>query len=106
MVMGAQITQPITFIKTGTYTGNGAASQAITVGFRPKVISIMETVVGDKESMHKTNQMSGAFAFNSGSGFRDDEISIDSNGFTVYDGTGDINKVNVNSETYAYIAFG
>ncbi len=103
-------------LATGTYTGDGAATQAIVgVGFQPKFLIIytqtspfclkalksnqdgantemIEPVLGVPRHAYETDQI----------------ISLNVDGFTVGDGTGDIaaaNLLNVNLQIYSYVAF-
>lgn len=79
---------------TGTYTGNGAATQAITgVGFQPKLVMIYQQVAVTEDVYIKTDQDGTRTKFYDGGGadweWRDDMIiSLDADGFTVGDGTG------------------
>jgi len=99
----------------GTYTGDGAATQAITgIGFQPIVVIIYQhrdwIFRADMPAI-KTDQ-DGAFsmAHDGGLGYRwqqDNIISLDADGFTVGDGTPlGLNMCNVNAYVYTYICFG
>ncbi len=92
----------------GIYTGNGTATQAITgLGFQPKFLFIHRqvdsagtTYTGRRASSDTATQVDGV-------GYKSDHIiSLDSNGFTVGDGTGDANRFNVSTSVYTYIALG
>lgn len=78
---------------TGTYTGGGAATQAITgVGFQPKKVEIWSQVnfgvSGASEKITKTDQ-DGIYAKGDNQRYEADYIiSLDADGFTVGDGTG------------------
>ena len=92
---------------TGTYTGDGNATQAITgVGFQPDVVSLYvqldASAGGDwwKTDQDGTKSRSRSFQWND-----DMIISLDSDGFTVGDGTGEANELNVNTRVYTYIAW-
>lgn len=93
---------------TGQYTGNGNPTQAIVgVGFRPKFVWVwgQDNVLEDHPAMKA--DVDGAFAefFQSGVGHRyltDMIVSLDADGFTVGDGTGYGNVLNINGVTYAY----
>lgn len=108
--MGAKITQHVPRIKTGTYTGNGAATQAITgIGFQPVAVIIVQGA-GTNTGTYKFLKLPGmglfSAAFETGQNVRLDQIiSLNVDGFTVGDGTGFGNQLNVNGDTYAYIAF-
>lgn len=93
---------------TGTYTGDGGATKAITgLGFQPKAVIIYTQATGVTSLLaFKTNQ-DGTGAYNLTNGFAVDHIvSLDANGFTVGDGTATSNQYNVNARVYTYIAFG
>lgn len=93
----------------GTYTGDAAASKAITgVGFQPKVVVVWEKVT-NKAFIVKSNQdTTKAFVITHAAGtlYVDDIIiSLDADGFTVGDGSGSANYAN-EAQAYSYIAFG
>ncbi len=95
-------------IKTGTYTGNGNATQAITgVGFVPTALFIFKMADASNWGGYvKTTEM-GAYArqiYNNGRYKVDHIISLDADGFTVGDSTPFSNQVNENGAVYAYIA--
>lgn len=107
-------------IATGTYTGDGETSQAITgVGFAPKVvwITVRQTAEGsftEREVVMTTDVIvddiaAGAhlnFAVNDQVDILDNGIiSLNADGFTVDDNGADTDP-NTNSETYNYWAFG
>ena len=109
-----------TFIqmKTGTYTGDGATSQAITgVGFQPQYVKIVprETVNNTNVGIFETwtevmdDNAAGGAIKHTGSGGHDFStntiISLDSDGFTVDDNGSDQNP-NENSQVYNYVCFG
>lgn len=113
--MGANVTIPPTRIKVGTYTGNGAATQAITgVGFQPDILVIVAHNYVDNIAIWVTDKQmptggSGKLAKRTttdGSLVADMIRSLDADGFTVGDGTtiGD-NELNVNNVDYSYWAF-
>lgn len=91
---------------TGTYTGDGAATKAITgVGFQPKYLIIFPQLASAGLVSFKSNQDT-TYAYGP-SGYQQDHIiSMDSNGFTVGDGTGSSNYLNVNARIYTYLALG
>ena len=105
------------YIKTGTYTGDGAVSQAITgVGFRPKYVKIVPHFAVDTTysgtgpwSVLKTDTMDTQFSeanWGVGAGIRDNMIiSLDADGFTV-DDDGSDNDPNKNGRVYDYIVMG
>jgi hypothetical protein len=102
---------------TGSYTGNGAATQAVTgLGFQPSTIQIynrlnasLNLYIWWKSSADgtksKTERVAGADTY-----LDDMIISLDSDGFTVGDGTGSglavTNQLNNNTVVYTNIAFG
>lgn len=98
-------------IKTGTYTGDGSTSQAITgVGFQPKVLFILigGTTSGNIGQLFAADTMTAAQYADSD--FREYNAggtinSLDSDGFTVDDGGAD-RAPNENGTTYHYIALG
>ena len=100
-------------VATGTYTGDGSASQSITgIGFTPKYIIIFYLADGSSRGMvYKTDDMPGSkglipnFAASQFS-YKDDMVTIDADGFTVGDGTGWANVVNIDTAAYAYVCFG
>lgn len=106
-------------IKTGTYTGNGATSQAITgIGFQPKYVRIWlhNTAAGDQVIIEKSDQHATTFAdkitVESGADQHDEVktvddalISLDSDGFTVDDAGADSHP-NKNTQAYCYLAIG
>lgn len=91
----------------GTYTGDGNATQAITgVGFQPEFLVTLrrEDVFG--YDYFKSDQDTTSARATAGSAYKTDHIiSLDADGFTVGDGTGDANYANVNTKSYTYIAF-
>ena len=99
-------------IKTGTYTGNAAATKAITgVGFQPKAVQIypQSQTVGYRW-WWKTDQDGTYAASDTDSSnvkyLTDHIISLDADGFTIGDGTGDDNRLNANGVVYTYICWG
>lgn len=91
---------------TGEYTGDGTASQSISVGFQPKMVIVYTQTAMASMLVVKTDQ-DGTGSYNLTNGFTNDHIiSLDAIGFTVGDGTGTSNQYNVNSRLYTYIAFG
>lgn len=91
---------------TGTYTGDGGATQAITtVGFQPRAVIIFPQIASAGLLSFKTNQDT-TYAYASAGYQVDHIISLDSNGFTVGDGTGSSNYLNVSARVYTYIALG
>lgn len=100
--MGLKITQPKARIKTGTYTGDGNATQAITgVGFKGKCV-IVGSMNSDVVTWLKTDVM-GANAKNlSATAYSNNKIiSIDDDGFTV--GNGGVQELNYLDYPYFYL---
>lgn len=96
-----------TVFATGTYTGNAAATQAITgIGFQPRYISIWRQF--DTNVVFSGIRAPGDTAtYILGVGYKADHIvSFDADGFTVGDGTGDANRLNLAASTYTYVAWG
>lgn len=107
-----------TSIATGTYTGDGSTSQAITgVGFQPKFVMVYEKKSGEAtvNIFHVTDQANTGFCVrHTGSGnhdyFNNDADdpgikSLDADGFTVDDAGTDLDP-NKNGITYEYLALG
>jgi hypothetical protein len=95
---------------TGTYTGDGNATQAITgVGFQPDFLFVTHETASASESYYKSDQNTNSINHNStvsaNNGSADHIVSLDSDGFTVGDGTGTSNAMNVNTRVYTYIAW-
>ena len=97
---------------TGTYTGNGAATQAIIgVGFQPRFVRIWIHTDNYGNTAHYWKSSldgQGTFYFTAGllMGYRIDHIrSLDADGFTVGNGTGHENALNQADVDYTYVAF-
>lgn len=105
---GAQLTMAV-----GTYTGDGNATKAVTgVGFQPRFVIIYAQGSTNDGLAMKSSSDATTFAYLpyvSGGlveGSMDDHIrSLDSDGFTVGDGTGTTNAMNINLRVYTYIAW-
>jgi hypothetical protein len=101
-----------TQITTGTYTGDGAATQAIAgVGFLPRFVFIYREDGFVSTPGHKNDRdgLNTSFQWDGGSDWRyrtDQIISLDADGFTVGDGSGSWNTFNVNLVKYHYVCFG
>lgn len=101
-------------ITTGTYAGDGAATQQITgIGFRPKFVMIYVHAIttlqcGWKSDQDGLNSMYENFVGMAKMWMPDHIISLDADGFTVGDGTGDVNGnlFNLAPIPYTYIAWG
>ncbi len=99
-----------TNMKVGNYTGDDAATKAITgVGFQPEILLIMAGA-SSEDACIKTSSMSSTNCKSMGgatTNWLDDSIrSLDADGFTVGDGTGGSTRDNMNDSgiTYYYIA--
>ena len=98
---------------TGTYTGDGAVTQAIIgVGFQPRFMLIYAQMQACLKAMKNDTDGLNADMIEPVAGMpqhryeADQIISLDADGFTVGDGTTLANTVNINLVTYTYIAFG
>jgi hypothetical protein len=93
-------------IAVGYYMGNAAVSQAITgVGFKPTYIIIYPRAAG-LMGFHGDNEVGTYFPAATAIYAGDHVTSCDADGFTVGDGTGDANRLNVNNRIYTYLAIG
>ncbi len=99
-------------VATGAYTGNGGATKAITgLGFQPKFVLIYPKASATVYAGWKSDQDSTYAFLQADSNSRDQYatdhiISLDSDGFTVGDGTGLFNHLNANAVNYAFCAWG
>jgi hypothetical protein len=91
----------ISQVKTGTYTGTGAA-QTITTGFRPKCVLMFNQTDGDTLSGH-IDGMTDATAFTSAAAVAAaaNAVTLTSRGFTL----GTDASVNENAKVFVYVAF-
>lgn len=104
-LVAASIAAIPTTIKVGTYTGNDAATQAITgISFQPDALLIGKHHVGNQSGFLKTSAMGvNALQLDINGWYRADLIiSLDADGFTV--GDGDAIELNMNGVVYSYIA--
>jgi hypothetical protein len=102
-------------IDTGTYTGDGTESQAITgIGFQPKYVRIWKRTTSRNtfmvpfettDTMVDDNVAGMACELNVMKSETNAIISLDSDGFTVDDGGSD-GDPNANGGVYNYIAIG
>ena len=104
---------PLGNFVTGTYTGDGAATQAIVgVGFQPRFLIVFKNVTTTLGDMGMKSEVDGnntkLFWLPTAAWYYqvDHIISLDANGFTVGDGTGSANSFNINLMSYTYIAYG
>jgi len=110
------LSQNFARIKYGTYTGDGAVSQAITgVGFAPQIVIItLDGAGADSGVWFCTKQMaadecqemiSAGAATASIDKVADHIIALGTDGFTVDDGGADAHP-NKNTQVYDYLAIG
>lgn len=99
-------------MKTGTYTGDGSTSQAITgIGFQPRlvwtVIRVVHTAANECSIRWDVQPSDLSLLLGDGTlkGSDDKIISLDADGFTVDDGGGDYPPNRVD-EVYDYVAWG
>jgi len=84
----------------GSYTGNGAATRAITgVGFSPEYVSLLGA--GAQAPVQRVSGMTTSFRFGSGTSVANAVNIFDSDGFTVGNGA----EANTNGTVYHYVAF-
>jgi len=100
-----------TKLATGSYTGNGGATQAITgVGFQPKVLYASVRTAGAGWEAKKTDVDGTAAKLLWHTTFvyeNDHIISLDADGFTVGDGTGGVgNAMNAAARVCTFVALG
>ncbi|MCJ7560481.1 hypothetical protein MUO79_07665 [Candidatus Bathyarchaeota archaeon] len=103
-------------LATGTYTGDGAATQAIVgVGFRPRFVQIYDhlnpndvfTSLPWKTSSDATETWFIPVIGANNYRYENDQIiSLDADGFTVGDGTPFLNELNVLGREYTYVCVG
>jgi predicted membrane protein len=87
-------------LKIRSYTGNGAATQAITgLGFQPESVLILPASA--QAAVMRSAGMTTTFPLGTGTGTANQINSLDANGFTV----GNSAAVNTNGIAYHYIAF-
>lgn len=90
-------------IAIDSYTGTGNATQAVTgIGFQPKAVILIPHYNGFAVGF-KTED-SGLYASVNSYWLTDEIISLDSDGFTVGDGTGYYNFYNAPGVVVSYIA--
>ena len=94
----------------GTYAGNGsAAGKKITLAFPPRVVQIVGDWGSKAAEFFKNDSMSGRNAFRDAGGFigatskMDSWVSLESDGFTVYDKSSKTS--NESGVTYYYTAW-
>ena len=119
LLLGARfLDTPITRIKTGSYVGDGADSRAITgLGFKPKYVKITRDPDADWDKskiLTRIDSMSTQRCIQVLDLVDTDVIvyeaplriiSLDSDGFTVGDGTADQDP-NKDGQKYVYLAIG
>ena len=102
-------------IATGTYTGDGSTSHAITgIGFQPKYVKIFVVVAAEAATMifETVENLTASYAVshitvanNEHYASKDSIISLDVDGFTVDDDGTDAHP-NKNTQVYAYLCLG
>lgn len=86
-------------LKAGSYTGNGAASQALSgLGFGPEYAAVLPA--GGTRANHRFAGMTRGFQFDGDTGTDTRVTSLDADGFTV----GNSGEVNTSGATYHYVA--
>jgi len=95
------VSNPKARIVSGTYTGDGAGTQAITgVGFQPDAIFVFSQLPAGNYDYYKDRNM-GLNARILNTDYQADVIiSLDADGFTV----GDTQGINVAARLYSYLA--
>lgn len=90
-------------IYCGTYTGDGASSRTITLGFKPKAVFVLQ----DGTMLMGNYYVYGSLASSTRSARRlgMTTMTIASNGFKVYQDEADKICLNEDGYTYLYIAF-
>jgi hypothetical protein len=87
-------------LRVGSYTGNGASTQAITgLGFQPEALFILPATA--QTAVMRSTAMTTTFPLGTGTGTAAQINSLDSNGFTV----GNSAVTNASGAAYHYIAF-
>ena len=105
------IPSPYSRIYTGNYTGDGNATKAVTgIGFQPKYLRIFSHE-GGLDAFGEKTASDGVYAAGGDPGnyqyLADGIVSLDSDGFTVGDGTGwAANFFNTNGIVYTFVALG
>jgi hypothetical protein len=92
----------------GSYTGNGAATQAITgVGFQPTVLMIFPRNAVQSPTWKTSGDGLNAATFSPGAYQADIIISLDANGFTVGDATAlpALYNMNTNAVVFNYVVW-
>ena len=90
---------------TGTYAGNGAASQAVTLGFQPKMV-LVAGAWGQVSYSHAYSYGGMAFPNQPGQFFELAVLEITTSGFTAYEGSapGYAVQCNQSGRNYHYMA--
>ena len=94
-------------IKVGTYTGDGAATKAINgVGFEPDAVIVGRLVAGNAAVGVWMRGMAAQWSLilHTYNYCVDHIRGVGADGFSVGDGTGDQNRLNVLNDVYTYIA--
>ena len=95
----------------GSYVGDNAATQAIVgVGFKPKYVVIYHGLITYTPAFKTDQDGTLAVFYDGGNGawrwLTDMIRTLDADGFTVGDGTGFFNVLNVLGTTYSYTCIG
>ena len=90
-------------IYCGTYTGDGASSRTITLGFKPKAVFVLQ----DGTLLMNNYHIFGSLALSNRSAKRQGATTMTtvSNGFKVYQDEADEAYLNYENSVYLYIAF-
>lgn len=92
-------------VETGSYTGDGAADRSISVGFDPKLVTVMQTSTvdtGDSFAGITASTSRGAIWQEDGSNLASSLFVLETGGFGIGGATG----LNENGETYEWTAVG
>ena len=92
----------------GTYTGNGAESRLISIGFTPRMVLVLRTGVAVFYMNGNNETVAGGMALTGhpANYYGDECIKIESNGFRIYQGYTEYvtQELNTTSQTYFYLA--
>ena len=92
----------------GTYTGNGAESRLISIGFTPRMVLVLRTGVAVFYMNGNNETVAGGMALTGhpANYYGDECIKIESNGFRIYQGYTEYvtQELNTSSQTYFYLA--
>lgn len=91
-------------IRLGTYVGNGAASQLIQLGFKPKAVLVLTTDGGMSDVADGRHYGGLALENQPVASYDHMILSIHDQGFTVYYSSNYRIYTNSNNDTYVYLA--